>query len=150
MRPPAQHIDVAKLVKARPLDNLEFMQWLKSHFDSVTNNQPITDYDGPGKRAGTKSGDVKGLSGAGAGPKTSAQPRSSTGASPAGPRRPAAMASPAPPRGTANGKDAAAQLAEAQAALDVLEKEKQFYYSKLRDVELLCQTPTVNEIPVGQ
>ena len=41
-----QHMEVARLIKARPLDNLEFMQWLKSYFDGITNNQPITDYDG--------------------------------------------------------------------------------------------------------
>ena len=44
--PLTQSIEVARLTKARPLDNLEFMQWFKAYFDGITNNQPITDYDG--------------------------------------------------------------------------------------------------------
>jgi RP/EB family microtubule-associated protein len=28
-----QHVDVAKLCRAKPLDNLEFLQWIKRFFD---------------------------------------------------------------------------------------------------------------------
>ena len=35
-----KHIDVDKLVKARPLDNLEFIQWMKSFFDKNYGGEP--------------------------------------------------------------------------------------------------------------
>lgn len=44
----------------------------------------------------------------------------------------------------------AAELAEARAVIDLLDKEKTFYYCKLRDVELLCQTPKLADTPILQ
>jgi RP/EB family microtubule-associated protein len=51
-----KHIEVQKLVKARPLDNMEFMQWFKSYFDNQTSGQGVPDYEGAPRRALCKSG----------------------------------------------------------------------------------------------
>lgn len=53
-------MDVNKLIKARPLDNMEFMQWFKSYFDSQTGGHPV-EYDAVARRATCKTGDIKGL-----------------------------------------------------------------------------------------
>jgi microtubule-associated protein, RP/EB family len=42
-----RHIDVAKLVKAKYQDNLEFCQWIKAYFEKHYNGEP---YDGPARR----------------------------------------------------------------------------------------------------
>ena len=57
-----QHIEVNKLIKAGPLDNIEFMQWMKSYFDSHCNGQNLN-YDAAARRANSKTGGVKGSSG---------------------------------------------------------------------------------------
>lgn len=54
----AQPVDVNKLVKGRPLDNMEFMQWFKAWFDSRLGSQTLR-YDAAGRRAVAKSGDAK-------------------------------------------------------------------------------------------
>uniref|UniRef100_A0A803M181 Calponin-homology (CH) domain-containing protein n=1 Tax=Chenopodium quinoa TaxID=63459 RepID=A0A803M181_CHEQI len=40
-----KHIDVNKLVKARTLDNLEFLQWLKRYCDSINGGMMNENYD---------------------------------------------------------------------------------------------------------
>lgn len=47
----AQPVDVNKLVKGRPLDNMEFMQWLKFYFEGRLGCQNL-DYDPVGRRCG--------------------------------------------------------------------------------------------------
>lgn len=40
------------------------------------------------------------------------------------------------------------QIAALKLSMNLLEKEKDFYYGKLRDIEILCQTPELENIPV--
>ena len=54
-----QTVDVHKLIKARPLDNIEFMQWFKKYFEDHTGGE-LFDYDPAARRAISKTGDVRG------------------------------------------------------------------------------------------
>lgn len=156
-----KHIEVAKLVKGRPLDNMEFMQWFRAYWDQVTVGQPVAvDYDGPARRQQCKTGDVK------YGPGTRPQQALAGGAKgvttvvAAAPRvvsQPSAGASKpmgggakvlSPDRDRDQVDKLSHQLDSLRLRADGFEKEKEFYYSKLRDVELLCQTPVVVDMPI--
>lgn len=40
------------------------------------------------------------------------------------------------------------QITDLKVSVDLLEKERDFYFAKLRDVEVLCQTPELENLPV--
>ncbi len=46
-------------MKSKPLDNMEFMQWMKSYVDGQTGALPIDGYDGAARRAGSRTGDIR-------------------------------------------------------------------------------------------
>jgi RP/EB family microtubule-associated protein len=111
-------------------DNLEFLQWAKKYWDQ---HYPGGDYDAIGRRkasgapapsaAGTRSG---ASSSAGA---------TRRGATPTGAVRPRVS-------GAAGGASTAAlqqEIATQKEAIAGLEKERDFYFAKLRDIELLLQ-----------
>ena len=53
-----QTVEVNRLIKARPLDNMEFMQWFKAYWDSH-NGDRIDTYDAIGRRAASKTGEMR-------------------------------------------------------------------------------------------
>lgn len=150
-----KEIPVNSLIKARPLDNMEFMQWMKNYFDNQTNGQGVEGYDGPTRRALCKTGDIRGS-------KQPANKRNETPmirAKPAegyGFRAAQAEAVKAPSKRVISGllsvtdttDELAHQLAEWRIKAETYEKEKDFYFQKLRDIEMLCQTPVIQDIAI--
>ncbi|KAK9837761.1 hypothetical protein WJX74_004490 [Apatococcus lobatus] len=204
-------VEVNRLIKARPLDNMEFMQWFKAYWDSH-NGDRIDTYDAMGRRAASKTGDVRssregstrmtgdssrpstssaasssgrmggaapmrsrsGTSGANGAVGAAGQSRTMNGPSANGVRRTmngatslgaqrGANAPPTPPRsvngastvedeGLANQVAQVAalteQVTELKLKVDTAERERDFYFDKLRDIEILCQNPALQAIPI--
>ncbi|XP_059644714.1 microtubule-associated protein RP/EB family member 1C-like [Cornus florida] len=148
-----KHIEVNKLVKGRALDNLEFMQWMKRYCDSVSRGA-LHSYNPLERREACKGGkDVA---------KKSA-PLPSTKSSTVAPRTQSSHTtrrndvssvsttnqSAKPPKPfSGGGPEYEQQITELKLSVDSLEKERDFYFAKLRDVEILCQCPEIENIPV--
>jgi len=146
-------VPIEKLVKGKYMENFEFVQWFKKFFDANYNGE--MDYDPIEARGGVEVGEKpKGMAAA-AGRPAVAAPRaplkaaaSSSSASSA--RRPQATVAPqtktrAPAaNASANNGNAKAvaeleeQLQEMQVSVEALEKERDFYYGKLRSIEIMC------------
>jgi len=128
-------IPVEQLVKCKMQDNLDFLQWTKKFWDQYF---PGGDYDAVGRRKG-------GAMPAG-GP--AARAPASTGARRAGGVTP--TTGPRVGAKTAGGGAVNAALQQENATLKEtvvgLERERDFYFSKLRDIELLVQQ-AVDEDP---
>ncbi|KAK3995929.1 putative microtubule-associated protein rp eb family member 1 protein [Cladorrhinum sp. PSN332] len=121
-------IPVESLVKCKMQDNLEFLQWTKKFWDQY---YPGGDYDAVGRRKGAP---VPSGGGGGAAPRVAAAARRPGGTTPTTGPRVGAKATPGP---------AAAALQQENTTLKEtvvgLERERDFYFSKLRDIELLVQ-----------
>lgn len=106
-------------------DNLEFLQWSKRYWDQYF---PGGDYDAVARRRGS-----------GAPPTSAPAPRTSAGAARRGTTPTAGRAKVG---GIGGGAGSAALAAENNTLKDTvagLERERDFYFSKLRDIELLVQ-----------
>jgi RP/EB family microtubule-associated protein len=104
-------------------DNLEFLQWTKRYWDS---HFPGGEYDAVGRRKASGAPTMN------VGP-----PRPAAGA-----RRgvtPTTASRTRTPIGGSGGGAMAAELAAARETATGLERERDFYFSKLRDIELLIQ-----------
>merc|ERR1719510_303300 len=147
-------VPVDKLIKGRFQDNFEFIQWFKKFFDANYDGAP---YDAVAARAGQGMGAINGAGRIPAAPAASRMPmqqKTSIGqkTSPAG-RMGAPASRPAASRpgmggggGGAMSAQASAQIEELNAqvlemklTIEGLEKERDFYFGKLRDIEVLAQ-----------
>ncbi|KAK0247937.1 hypothetical protein B0A54_15405 [Friedmanniomyces endolithicus] len=149
------HVDrpltVEQLTKCKMQDNLEFLQWTKRYWDQY---YPGGDYDALARRKGTGPGAAPSAAAPAATP-TSARTSTSanTGARRPGPVGSAAGAAGAAPRTasrqTGAGGPASTALqqknAELMETVQGLERERDFYFSKLRDIELLIQQAMEND-----
>ncbi|XP_058788360.1 microtubule-associated protein RP/EB family member 1B-like [Vicia villosa] len=149
-----KHIEVSRLIKGRPLDNLEFLQWLKRYCDSVNGGIMNENYNPVERRVkGGKDRNHKGLrsskslqsyttnnSGSGdalslnrtSGPKHSRSSGGSDGAN-----------------SSAEIQALSKQVTDLKLSVDLLEKERDFYFSKLRDIEILCQASELENEPIS-
>ncbi|KAG9825856.1 microtubule associated protein, partial [Aureobasidium melanogenum] len=125
------HIDrpipVEMLVKCKMQDNLEFLQWTKRFWDQ---HYPGGDYDALARRKGQAVGSAPAPT-----PRASTTRRAPAVAATSGART-------RTPLGGAGGAQTAALTQENNALKETvqgLERERDFYFSKLRDIELLVQ-----------
>lgn len=142
-----KHIEVNKLVKGRPLDNLEFMQWMKRYCDSV-NGGNLHCYNALERREASKGG--KEVS-----KRTSTAHHPSTRSSTSAPKTQTSQSTRKNDVSTTNqsaktsrpsssaGPAYDEQITELKLSVDSLEKERDFYFAKLRDIEILCQCPEI-------
>lgn len=142
-------VPVDKLIKGKFQDNFEFLQWFKKFFDA---NYDGAEYDALGMRGGDQlgSGGRMGMGGpASAMPRRTQPPakpltRPAPGRSPAASRIGVSNKSPASaaPRNAATNQqieDLTNQIMELRLTVPGLEKERDFYFGKLREIEMLCQ-----------
>jgi RP/EB family microtubule-associated protein len=125
-------VPVEALIKCKMQDNLEFLQWTKRYWDQYF---PGGEYDAVARRKASGAPPAGG-GGGGAAPRASA---SNTAA-----RRGVTPTTAGKPRvGAAAGGAVSAALREENNQLKEtvagLERERDFYFSKLRDIELLVQ-----------
>ncbi|THH19515.1 hypothetical protein EW146_g1680 [Bondarzewia mesenterica] len=129
-------IPVERLVKCKMQDNLEFLQWLKRYWDSNFGGQP---YDAVARRRGQPTDTPATI--APLAPARGTGGLSATGGARSGGKTPVG--------GHRAGSAAAvhqeqvhnlqAQLKDMSSHLEGLEKERDFYFAKLRDIEILVQ-----------
>lgn len=150
-------IPVDKLVKGKFQDNFEFVQWFKKFFDA---NYDGKDYDPVAARQGqetvvtpTLSASIlskpkKTLNSSSAAPQRSVVAQRTNVAPKGGPgivRRPGTIG---------NGEEESAELIQQintlKTTVNDLEKERDFYFGKLRNIELICQENEGESDPVLQ
>jgi len=146
-----QVIEVDKLTKQKFQDNFEFLQWFKKFFDA---NYSGEEYDAFAARGGAQMGmggarAPTGAKSTGAGAPRPLKPqnganfktpavRNGVATRPTGPKAPSrSPLKPANQVSTAQIDDLTLQVEEMRLNVEGLERERDFYFGKLRDIEVI-------------
>uniref|UniRef100_A0A6U4SIQ3 Microtubule-associated protein RP/EB family member 1 n=1 Tax=Hemiselmis andersenii TaxID=464988 RepID=A0A6U4SIQ3_HEMAN len=141
-----KHIEVTKLCKAKPLDNLEMLQWIKRYFDMHYGGN---EYNAVERRGGLSFASTGAKENTATNKPAAAKTATvKTGAvrvaRPASSSAPKRAGAPAGAGGSSANDEQVAKLTEEMTSMKLtvaeLEKERDFYFGKLRDVEITCQT----------
>eukprot|EP01025_Chloroclados_australasicus_P043666 TRINITY_DN4685_c0_g2_i1.p2 TRINITY_DN4685_c0_g2~~TRINITY_DN4685_c0_g2_i1.p2 ORF type:complete len:323 (+),score=25.81 TRINITY_DN4685_c0_g2_i1:78-971(+) len=164
-------IDINKLIKGRPLDNMEFLQWFKHYYDTQAAIAGLPEYDPIARREFSKSGKVRDGGSKISSSTTTASKRMATRKTtvksvlgPTMQKRPPSAGSDNPVSSNKAKPDAREnvettelqqKMRELNEELDELKKQKieaedetNFYYEKLRAVEVVCQEIGQDSIPI--
>ncbi|KAK0162972.1 hypothetical protein PV327_006696 [Microctonus hyperodae] len=143
-------VPIDRLTKGRFQDNFEFLQWFKKFFDA--NYSGNEGYDALGMRGGEPMGSGGNNVPRGSGMMKRPSPRDP----PAKPiplhkvqpiRQPVKTGNVGNRGDTGRIEELTAQITDLKMMLDGLEKERDFYFGKLRDIELMCQETDDSEQP---
>ncbi|XP_035794188.1 microtubule-associated protein RP/EB family member 1-like isoform X2 [Anopheles albimanus] len=167
-------IPIDKLIKGRFQDNFEFLQWFKKFFDA---NYDGREYDamlardnlpmGMGSGAGAPKGNgVSGVAAPRKMPIAAAPAATRDRIKPIAPTRQMVQSPPGRIGGGVNVntsksssqnsvtnqqiEELTAQVTDMRLNFEGLEKERDFYFSKLRDIEILCQDDEQSQTPFVQ
>lgn len=148
-----KHIEVSKLVKGRPLDNLEFMQWMKWYCDSISGGV-LHNYNALERRDACKGGKEasKKFAASQSSAKNSVAASRSQTSQNARRNEVTATVNTANQSGKTSRPSSSCgaavydeQITELKLSIDSLEKERDFYFAKLRDIEILCQSHEIQD-----
>ncbi|KAK7281729.1 hypothetical protein RIF29_09970 [Crotalaria pallida] len=149
-----KHIEINRLVKGRPLDNLEFLQWLKRYCDSVNGGIMNENYNPVERRSkGGKDRSFKSLKSSKSLPVNTLN---NSGSSETHTLSANKASVPKQLRSSGGATNSSAevqalskQVTDLKLSVELLEKERDFYFAKLRDVEILCQATELENDPVS-
>ncbi|XP_043232727.1 microtubule-associated protein RP/EB family member 1-like isoform X3 [Amphibalanus amphitrite] len=142
-------VSIKQLVRGKFQDNFEFCQWFHRFFEANGGAQAAAEYDALSARGGSVMGRLWSQQRANVARTGSSRSTGSASAAPAARSAPAAR--PAAPRAAPAARSAAGDSRQAevdelttqvqtmQLTLEDLEKERDFYFGKLRDIEVICQ-----------
>ncbi|XP_041708224.1 microtubule-associated protein RP/EB family member 1 isoform X3 [Coregonus clupeaformis] len=134
-------IPVERLVKGRFQDNFEFIQWFKKLFDA---NYDGKEYDPVATRQGQE-----GTPSPNPGHQRTSPTATKTVHVPPKQSAPIRRATPTRANGASDAEvlELNQQMLDLKLTVEGLEKERDFYFSKLRDIELICQENETNASP---